>query len=67
MKGDILQIECQLPARLQNQVDTYPILSLSDLKYLTDFGLDEKSWIDIYIDGNFKSLWPDVLIFLPSR
>ena len=33
----------------------YPILSLSDLKYLADFGLDEKSWIDIYIDGNFKS------------
>src|ERR1700720_3190342 len=45
----------QLPACLQHQVDTYPILSLSDLKYLADFGLNEKSWIDIYIDGNFNS------------
>jgi hypothetical protein len=24
-----------------------------------DFGLNEKSWIDIYINSNFKSLWPD--------
>ena len=31
-----------------------------------DFGLDEKSWIDIYIDGNFKSLWPDSFDFFTA-
>ena len=30
-------------------------MSLSDLEYLADFGLGDKSWIDIYIDGDFKS------------
>ena len=52
---DLIKQNGQLPTCLQHQVDTYPILFLDDLKYLADFGLDEKSWIDIYIDGNFKS------------
>ena len=52
---DLIKQNGQPPACLQHQVDTYPILSLGNLKYLADFGLDEKSWIDIYIDGNFKS------------
>ena len=30
-------------------------MSLGDLGYLADFGLGDKSWIDIYIDGDFKS------------
>ena len=52
---DLIKQNGQLPTCLQHQVDTYPILFLDDLKYLADLGLDEKSWIDIYIDGNFKS------------
>ena len=32
-------------------------MSLGDLGYLADFGLGDKSWIDIYIDGDFKSFW----------
>ena len=52
---DLIKQNGQPPARLQHQVDTYPILSLGDLRYLADFGLDEKSWIDVYIDGTFMS------------
>ena len=31
--------------------------TIHDSKYLMDFSLNEKSQSDIYIDGNFKSLW----------
>jgi hypothetical protein len=40
---DLVKQNGQPRACLQHQVDTYPILSLGDLKYLADYGLDEKS------------------------
>jgi hypothetical protein len=31
------------------------VLCLLDLSYLADFGLTANDWVDIYVDGSFKS------------
>lgn len=36
-------------------MDTYPTLCLDDIEYIADFGLGDKSWIDVFVDGGFKS------------
>src|ERR1700735_1092727 len=45
----------QQPVCLPHLVDTYPVLSLSDLGCLADLGLGEQSWIDVYVDSAFKT------------
>ncbi|KAF7969422.1 hypothetical protein HWV62_27365 [Athelia sp. TMB] len=47
--------EDQPPVILDHRVDTYPNLCVTDLKYLAQFGVAEDSWIDIFMDGTFKT------------